>query len=226
MRFDIILGNPPYNDTQDSLSKKNNRKGMVAGLYKLFISHSRKWIKEDGRLMFILPAGGFKSLLKSGYKINKSRYNPLNSWNGVNVCTANWYCSLKDSGLYDFTYNVMDKILKQDYSKMNQNVRAKDGGIFPYNFYSHAITREELEVLENKNPYTSGTFRLKSTEQNKRNVNILMDYLKPYISQYSFSMYSLTKKLKVEWLEGFDRDITKEDIIEYYQLTKEEINVF
>jgi len=223
MKFDIILGNPPYNDSNDALSKNNNRKGMVAGLYKHFVAKSKTWLNENGCLMFILPAGAFKSFIKNGFKINKSRYNLLDSWGDVSVCTANWYCSLKDNNQYSFTNNVMDKILKQDYSNMNQNVRVKDGGILPYNFYSSAITRDEFNALENKNPYSSGTFRLSNNIQNKTNVNFLMSYLKPYLTKYSYSMYSLTKKMKVEWLEGYNRDITEQDIIDCYGLTESEV---
>jgi hypothetical protein len=50
-----------------------------------------------------------------------------------------------------------------------------------------------------------------------------MSYLKPYLTKYSYSMYSLTKKMKVEWLEGYNRDITEQDIINYYGLTESEV---
>jgi tRNA1(Val) A37 N6-methylase TrmN6 len=40
MKYDLIIGNPPYNDSNDSSTKKNDRKGMMRR--KLYPSNAER----------------------------------------------------------------------------------------------------------------------------------------------------------------------------------------
>lgn len=65
--FDVVIGNPPYVSShnmdveqialgQDVLKQKNRSLGKRASLWGYFILHSLSFLKEGGRIAFILPS--------------------------------------------------------------------------------------------------------------------------------------------------------------------------
>jgi hypothetical protein len=53
IKFDVIIGNPPFNDSQDA----KNKKGGGNSLWPDFVEKSLDLLKENGYLVFVHPSG-------------------------------------------------------------------------------------------------------------------------------------------------------------------------
>ena len=57
MRFDVIVGNPPYTSPEDRQAQGNKVKGYKQPLWSLFVKLSTELVKKDGYIGMITPTG-------------------------------------------------------------------------------------------------------------------------------------------------------------------------
>jgi hypothetical protein len=223
MKFDLIIGNPPYNDAKDSSAKKNDSKEGQANFYKKFIAKASNMIKPDGQVVFILPPGAHKDFYKNGLFLDKITLVPNNVWPKP-IQTRLWYSNKTPKQVATVTNPILSKILEYDMNKILG--RESDAGLKVYNYTRplSIVTKTEYNKLSKKeqNKYAVG-FYLSNSDQNKRNLNTLLEFFQLYLDNYAKQWHSYNKILKYQWLEGLNYDITVDNIKTHYGLTDEEI---
>ena len=136
MKFDVVVGNPPYNGPSKEGTSRQSRNGEQ--LYKTFIE---KCIELNPKyLSFVIPYVWMlgendmsvrKNLLTLGLK--EIKHNPLKLFEGTNVSTVNVLCEHGYKGPitqqrynssytqlldpYQFTYNNPSKYIPAAYTK-------------------------------------------------------------------------------------------------------------
>jgi hypothetical protein len=224
MKYDLIIGNPPYNDSKDSAAKKNNSKEGQANFYKKFIVKAKTQIKPDGQIAFILPPGAHKDFYKSGLFLDKVTMVPNSVWPKP-IQTRLWYSSLTPKSKATITNSTLNKILEYDMNILLN--REANAGIKVYNYTRPltVLTKTEYNKMSKgeQAKYAVG-FYLTDSTQNKTNLNILLGYFQLYLDGIGKQWHSFNKCLKYKWLEGIGKDITEKDIINHYGLSEEDIN--
>ena len=57
MKFNIVIGNPPYNeDVAINRNRTGNNHLPTKAIHKVFFDRSFDWLTQDGRIVFIMPA--------------------------------------------------------------------------------------------------------------------------------------------------------------------------
>ena len=56
MKFDVVIGNPPYQENSDAGKSKGGGKNVMRG-YSLFVKKSMEILKNNGNLFYIIPQG-------------------------------------------------------------------------------------------------------------------------------------------------------------------------
>jgi DNA modification methylase len=75
MKFDVVVGNPPYQENSEKGKSKGGGKNVMRG-YALFVEKSMECLKENGNLFYIIPQGWQVSthalwkLITSKYSLN------------------------------------------------------------------------------------------------------------------------------------------------------------
>jgi hypothetical protein len=75
MKFDVVVGNPPYQENSEKGKSKGGGKNVMRG-YALFVQKSMERLKENGNLFYIIPQGWQVSthalwkLITSKYSLN------------------------------------------------------------------------------------------------------------------------------------------------------------
>ena len=221
MKFDIVIGNPPYNDINDS-NKPNGRKFGSANYFINFIHKSKQWSKEY--IMLILPLKAWSSFKKADIKIQKQTFNQCNLFS-KDVNTITYYCG---NGKYNFKNTLHDKIF--DFNRLN--TQQDKHGYYIYNYVDtypgkKIWIKSEYDKLLNTNRTEWNKFRshfdIIESEQNLKNLIYLINYFQEYLRKYNYMLYSFNKRWKYKWIENINRDITEKDIINYYRLTPDDV---
>jgi hypothetical protein len=225
MKFDVVIGNPPYNDIKDSKAKRNSSKEGQANLYKRFISRASSLLDENGTLIYLLPPGATKEFYKNKLFLHKVTLVPNNSWPKP-IQTRIWYSTKIPTNNVTITNPVLSKVL--EYAPQRILGRESNAGIKAYNYTRplSILTKTDYNRLDKKeqSKYAVG-FYLQDLPQNKTNLHTLLEYFQLFLDDYAKQWHSYNKTLKYQWLEGLQHNITEQDIIEYYGLTKEEIKI-
>ena len=142
MKFDVVIGNPPYNDS-DTKQKESNMRGQGRNLAKLFLEKAFSIIKENsGKIAFVLP-----------YK------RTLNYKNCYRSAVSNGLYEVRDSDSYFPGVKIKSKIVSVfiDRSKIGSEIinELDDSNILATNpiskHYSFStgknLTRKYIEPL-------------------------------------------------------------------------------
>jgi site-specific DNA-methyltransferase (adenine-specific) len=76
MKFDVIVGNPPYQSSDDRQAKGNKVKGYKQPLWPLFVNKSLSLLNKDGFLAMITPTGW----LAGTYDIRQGRVHLIDKF--------------------------------------------------------------------------------------------------------------------------------------------------
>ena len=229
MKFDVILGNYPFNDGVGMETKGlNGAKQGKTNLYKEFIAHSKTVIKPTGIIAVIAPPGAFKSFLDNSLNIQKYYFNNKRCWIKL-ISTVSWFCSLDpEVKLGSVPTTIQDKLFTNDHTKIRQRASKKEHSYYLYNYIKplkiHNNEEKDRLSIKEQGKYCP-PITLTDSEINKTNLHFLLNYLLDYLDNHAAQWHSFNKRLKYEWLEGLDYLITEDDIIKQYKLTQEEVGI-
>lgn len=108
MKFDVIVGNPPYQDSEI-------KSGKNSSLWTKFIVHSESYINKNGYLLFVTPLSWIapsetqKNKLKSVFMDNNLIYLDTNCKKYFNVASTFSYFLIKKDKNYKHT-NINNEI--------------------------------------------------------------------------------------------------------------------
>ncbi len=229
MKFDVILGNYPFNDGVGMETKGlNGAKQGKTNLYKEFIAHSKTVIKPKGIIAVIAPPGAFKSFLDNSLNIQKYYFNNKRCWIKL-ISTVSWFCSLDpEVKLRNVPATIQDKLFTNDHTKIRQRASKKEHSYYLYNYIKplkiHNNEEKDRLSIKEQGKYCP-PITLTDSEINKTNLHFLLNYLLDYLDNHAAQWHSFNKRLKYEWLENIDYLITEDDIIKQYKLTQEEVDI-
>jgi len=137
--FDIILGNPPFQNTDEN----GKRKAILNNLWEKFLSYSYQLLKKNGYLLFINPTGWMTNGFKYKYIFYKNWLIYLN----INECDK-WFPSVGSKFSYYLIQKTTQKketIVVCKYNKKNYNsILLLDNNI---EFIPSLLTKESLSII-------------------------------------------------------------------------------
>jgi len=104
MKFDVVIGNPPYQENSSKGKSKGGGRGGDKNLYSKFIKKSDELLKQDGFLMFLTPPAIFSPKNKNKEVI----FNPNNNLVLVKIFDENPFPNVSTN----VCYFMMKKTLK------------------------------------------------------------------------------------------------------------------
>ena len=176
--FDVILGNPPYQESNINLSSKGG-----TNLYTKFMNHGFNLLKENGFLMFINPISfiGPSTNKQMGSDILHNiflKYD-LHYWN-MNECKK-YFKGIGST----FTYYIIQKSISDIettiVSEFKKNIEISTINMKKYydlKFLPIHITKEKLnlvqEIVNTKNKLKIERIRtLDTSHKNKKNLSLV-----------------------------------------------------
>jgi len=96
MKFDLIIGNPPYNDA--STGGDGGRKQSSSKLWPKFCKWSLSHLKEGGDLLFIIPASCLKGTKLSGFNF-KQTFSRLNGLK-IGIGLGSWFKGVATKNIF------------------------------------------------------------------------------------------------------------------------------
>lgn len=191
IKYDLIIGNPPYGivssnnhyairvnqETKKQYKRRTETWYGKYNIYGAFIEKSIKLLKENGRLMFIIPAtwmilNDFKKLRKFMAKNGQTNiyYLGKNVFNGMNVTTCILFFKKENKGLNLFSTDNL-------YNFPQMNLNRKDP----------SWSGEMIRFKTNKTDYFS-----------KFQDNTVKDYFNIKISARSPEVKKIVKKNRID----------------------------
>jgi len=235
MKFDIIIGNPPYNDSSESGQKKNGATTQGATFYQKFINKSKQLIKDDGTIAFILPGGAYNSFLDEGLVLTHVHHIDGRFWPKV-LSTKAWFAIKPQTGMFyskpTQSPDIFNKILD---TKHYQAKAGKGGGaITTYSFTKSCFTEAEDKVY--KTSYVKSKDKkfqrnnptqwdLPDTDINVTNLTFLLKWFADWFHFYGYQWYMWNKLFDYKWIDGKTQPITEQDIIDYYGFDENDLKV-
>lgn len=131
INFDIIIGNPPYNASQEGLEGK--KRGGGASLWHHFVKKCIKILKKDGYLVFVNPTGWRKpasvhSRYKIFFKLMAHEHTMLylqmhNLKDGIKIFNAGTrfdFYVIKKTPNTNFKTKILDETKKVNFLNLNE----------------------------------------------------------------------------------------------------------
>jgi len=225
MKFNLIIGNPPYNDSKDSKFKKNGANAGGANFYKKFIDKANIQIKDDGIIAFITPPGAFKSFYKNNLYINGQYFNHINTF-GKNIATVTYFAGKNNKKIN--IDNIQNKFIEFDKNRLT--TKSTRNGYFVYSYIkpTKIISFDEWSKLSKKDQSDKyrNSFELSQCDLNKKNLEFLLNFFSGYLNNYGAMWSSFNKKIKYQWLEGLTYEINNIHIQNFYGFNDEEMKIF
>lgn len=221
-KVDITFFNPPYNDEKGA-NKKKVTGNMGTSFYKLF---TEKAIKETDKLIgAILPSTGYKSMEHKDWKLIRYINNRNDDWLAKKIHTRSFILEKNSEEEFNFYPPLFSKILNKDKLYLTYKDTPVETPLEVKTLSKRdSVSLKQMLSKNNKNSFTMKV-SLTSTPLNAYNLNYLLSFLLNLYSEYVARVNSFIGLLDIEWLEGIDREITDQDIINYYKLTPEEVQV-
>lgn len=219
--FDIVIGNPPYNDQEDADHKKGGRMHMSTSFYPNFVAKAKKIVKDGGIVSMILPARGYKPFEKEGLYLSHYIPNRVDDWmKGKMVQTRSFIASTEETTPI-VTHPILAKFMNLE--RRNDSVNKK--GIALTDFYGSAKRGWAKDQVSLNNNKITMRINLTASPINLTNFNILYALTVKLFKPYFHKTNSVHDMLDLDWLEGLDREITRKDIMNAYNLTPEDMDV-
>jgi hypothetical protein len=212
--FDVIIGNPPYNDALQTATKVNGSKmSSIGKILPSFIGLACDRINKQGVVLYVCPPSSEKTFRKFGKHINKFGFIHQKHWH-KRIATCWWLVSNNKTET-EIAHKGIGKILGYDPAK--HRVNRDKNCIFLYNFAT------VVRVGPNPFHYADGRYNLTPTDLNIKNLDTLIRFIQPWFHNRINSWSSANKKIKYEWLSHLDFEITEQDIINHYGLNEDDI---
>lgn len=131
VKYDLIIGNPPYNEIKDKIYKSNLITGRY-NIYALFLEKSINMLAEKGIVCFILP-----QTMMTAPSFRKLRKFIIERCNILEIINMNNFSSevAQDINIYIFQLSSEDSIKTRDF-------------IFGDNLFSFSRINEDFNKLE------------------------------------------------------------------------------
>lgn len=225
MKFDVIIGNPPYNDSEGMKSKKNGANAGRADFYKHFIHLSNNLLTPKGLLAFIVPPGAFRTFYSLDFNLYHQYFNPIKVF-GKQIATMTYFVGKSPENPITNTH-LQNKFLRFDKDVLMKRIPRKGYFVYSYIQPTKLISFQKWDSLSNKEKADKyrNSFNLTQSELNFSNLRFLLNFFSNYLNNHGAMWSSFNKKLKYQWLEGLTYEITEQDIINQYCLTPEEIKI-
>jgi hypothetical protein len=126
MKFDIIIGNPPYQDDTNKMGE-NGRKQSSSKIWPKFCKKSiNEFLKEDGDILFIIPAGALKGTGPNGFNFKKTFGEYLG--HKITIGTDSWFKGVSTKNLFfhlQKTKNNLNDEIQIEYLDKDLNLEYK-----------------------------------------------------------------------------------------------------
>jgi hypothetical protein len=136
MKFDVVIGNPPYQENSSKGKSKGGGRGGDKNLYSKFIKKSDELLKQDGFLMFLTPPAIFSPKNKNKEVI----FNPNNNLVLVKIFDENPFPNVSTN----VCYFMMKKTLKTTTKFLTNNgeieLNLSEADILPSVFNQNTIS--------------------------------------------------------------------------------------
>jgi len=208
MVFDIVIGNPPYNDNNDMQTKSDVKKTGQATFYKLFIDKATTWVKQDGSICYILPPGAIREFTRNNLYINAIKLIPLSAWpKGI---TARWYITSFAKNTTKIVNDDIRPFIKWNQNKLSNSIRISGGGLG-----GDSMCRPDKIMTNYPGSLPWVKLELLPTNTNRDNFKTLLTVLNPYLKRYAFQWSTWHKLIDYQWIEG-KTVLTEQDIKQHY----------
>jgi len=203
MKFDIVIGNPPYNDNNTSRTINKTTMDNTTVLNK-WIKYISNQIKQNGIILIISTPGIGRKIEKHGLHIHKLTFIPDKTW--IKKISAVWWVLgklSKPTFIHNKTINKMMKINHTPKSGQSCKYDKMHGYIGGNKFYNSYLT---------------------NTKQNEVNLETIMKFIQPWVKKMGIIYWiNVMRYVDYGWLEGLTYNITEKDIINYYRLTPDDV---
>ena len=235
MKFDLIIGNPPYNDPTESAQKKNGATTQGATFYQIFINKSKQIIKDDGIISFILPGGAYNSFLNEGLILKHVHHIDGRCWPKV-LSTKAWFAHKPKEEILSYpnptqSPSIFNKILNTNHYRVK--AKRSGGAITTYSFTKSCFTQTENKVYKTTFVKQQNTkfqrnnptqWDLPDTDINVRNLTFLLKWFADWFHFYGYQWYMWNKLFDYKWLDGITHNITQQDIIDHYGFSQDDLD--
>jgi hypothetical protein len=151
MKFDLVIGNPPFNIVDLNSKKLSKEKTGLAGdkqTYRTFTKHGLRFLKKDGRLLFVTPKQIYGLLIKDK-ELNQYQVESFNFMdNKIWKYNTAWFTLLNSPRVSKInidgktlTNTIYNKALDSTNTFKVQCVARKKR-----DFYNKFITSEEFSI--------------------------------------------------------------------------------
>lgn len=212
MKFDVVIANPPYNDSH-SVGKAGDKRTMNRSqILPDFISKFSQWTKQDGHLLFLSTPGVGQYIEKNKMNIRQYHWVPSKAW--AKPINAVWWYATHTKGNQFIHNEAANKVFKIKHYRRKRNE--------PCFFYDKMVGQigaaAKYEAVAHHAAY------LPPTEMNIKNFAHLMKFIAPFGKSLGVLYWlNIIRYLDYYWIDGLTTEITEQDIIDHYGLTDEDL---
>jgi len=207
-KFDIIMGNPPYNEggirSKTTTKIKKDIKGKARTIWTLFVEKALIYLNTNKYLCFINPASWISLKSKTSIMLLSKQIECIRYYNVVDSLKL-----FKTSGEIPLTYYLIKNINTKNDTKIYDNCFKE---FIEFNIYkNNFIPTEVISIFNKIYKYTKQYGSLKSKVVNPGLINILSN---KKTKTYIYPIISINQKIiQVKYSNKKNYDIGKPKLI-------------